>query len=119
MRGTVPMTQSVPHTQAERQEILRALENAGVGTAGGTADREIVADAFLAQSAPNTVPVFATSDGGIINGLFRLSGMNPANMGGYNVREFIRYTRGQGVFVVGIGERVLVVRPLQPLGPRH
>jgi Domain of unknown function (DUF4157) len=119
MRGTVPMTQSVPHTPAERQDILRALENAGVGTAGGTADREIVADAFLAQSAPNTVPVFATSDGGVINGLFRRSGMNPANMGGYNVREFIRYTRGQDVFVVGIGERVLVVRPLQPLGPRH
>jgi hypothetical protein len=119
MRGTVPVTQSVQHSEAERQDIVRSLENAGVGTRGGAADREIVADAFLAQSAPNTVPVFATSDGGILNGLFRLSGMNPANMGGYNVREFLRYTRGMEVFVVAVGERVLVVRPLQPLGPRR
>ncbi len=50
---------------------------------------------------------------------FAFSGMNPANMGGYNVREFIRYMRGMEVFVVAVGERVLVVRPLQPLGPRR
>ncbi len=119
MRGSVPVTKSVEHSAQERQDIVRSLETAGVGTRGGAADRDIVADAFLAQTAPNTVPVFATSDGGIINGLFRLSGMNPANMGGYNVREYLRYNRGLEVFVVAVGERVLVVRPLQPVGPRH
>jgi hypothetical protein len=119
MRGAVPVTQSVKHSEADRQDIVRSLENAGVGTKGGASDRELVADAFLAQSAPSTVPVFATSDGGIINGLFRLSGMNPANMGGYNVREFLRYTRGVEVFVVAVEGRVLVVKPLQPVGPRH
>jgi hypothetical protein len=119
MRGTVPMTQTVPHTEAERANIIQVLENNGVGTRGGAADREIVADAFLAESAPNTVPVFATSDGGVINGLFRLSGGNPARMQGYNVREFITYMRGQETFRVPIGQRVLDVRPLQPLGPPH
>lgn len=124
-RGSVPVARSEPHTSAQRKAIVDDLAAKGVGTKGGAADREVVADAFLARTAPpkagelGTAPVFATSDPGIINGLFRLSGMNPAKIGGYNVAEFIRYTRGVGTFAVQVQGRVLMVRPLQPIGPRR
>jgi hypothetical protein len=118
-RGTVPITQPVPHLPAQRQAILQDLETAGVGGVGGAADREVVADALLAETAPGVVPVFATSDNGIINGMARVSGIDPARMGGYNVAEYLRYNRGMGVFAVTVQGRVLVIRPIQPIGPRR
>ena len=118
-RGTVPITRPIPHTPAQRQAILQDLEGASVGGAGGAADRELVADALLAETAPGVVPVFATSDHGIINGMARLSGINPARIGAYNVAEFLRYQRGVGVFTVVVQGRVLVIRPIQPIGPRR
>jgi hypothetical protein len=77
-----------------------------------------VADAFLTQAEPGAVPVLATSDPGIINGLFRLSGERPDRLGGLNVAEYVRYTRGVGSFAVRVQGRVLVVNPIQPIRPR-
>ena len=121
-RGTVPVTQPIAHTPAQRQAILQELEATAVGGAGakGAADREIVADALLAQTEPGVVTVFQPADKGVINGLARLSNMDPARLPkGYNVAEYLRYERGVGVFTINVGGRILVVRPIQPIGPRR
>jgi hypothetical protein len=119
LRGTVPMIRLAQHTPAERQAIVGRLEAAGVGGKSGGSDRELVADALLAQTVPNIIPVFQTSDQGIINGLFRLSGGNPAQLEGYNVTEYLRYRRGVGTFPLKVEGRVLIVRPIQPIRPRR
>ncbi len=122
VRGTVPVARLIPHTPAIRRAILQDLERAGVGGAGsgGPADREIVAEALLAQSDPGVVPVFQPAERAIINGLARLAKIDPARLPkGYNVAEYLRYERGVGVFAVTVRGRVLIVRPIQPIGPRR
>jgi hypothetical protein len=123
-RGTVPVTRLVPHTPKERQDIIDELQRAGVGgkNAKGDADRAIVAEALLTQREPNVVPVFQPSDNGVINGLARAAGMDPARLSGYNVTEYLHYQRGVDEFTVTIQGRSLIVRPSQeirPLGPQQ
>ncbi len=112
--ATVPVTQEVPISSADRSQIVTDLEAAGVG--GGAPDREVVTQALLAQSDPGVTPTLATADRGVINPLARLAGIPVDRLGTYrNVAEWLNYQRGTDSFVVTIRGRNLRVRPVQPV----
>jgi hypothetical protein len=107
----------LPVPATEWKAILDTLENAGVG--GGLADREVVAQALLAEVTNGAAPILATADRGVINGLARLAGINPRRLGRYkNVAEWLSNTRGTQTFDVVIEGRRLTVRPVQPVGTK-
>jgi hypothetical protein len=112
VQGTAMVTQQVKTTIGQRQAIMTALEHANVGRTPG--DRVIVQQALLSQTAPGVIPILATADKGVINGLARLAGIDPARLGRYpTVAEFLLYERGSTTFEVLIEGRRLVVIPIQ------
>ncbi|WP_370937673.1 hypothetical protein [Amycolatopsis sp. cg13] len=63
---------SVDRAGPEYQALLAELTNARVGAVKGTADRQIVADAFFAVGEPGAKPSLATPDADIYNRLYRM-----------------------------------------------
>lgn len=113
-QATAIVTREVASTATERGAIMADIEAAGIG--GGIADRQIVMQALLSETAPGVVPTFATADRGVINGLWRVSGMDPRRLGRYRtVAEFLLYERGTNTFEVVIRSRRLVVMPIQAI----
>lgn len=112
LQGTALVTQEIATTtQAHRGAIMTTLERAGIN---GLADRQIVQQALLSETAPQVIPTLATADRQVINGLARLAGINPAHLGRYRtVAEYIHYVRHTATFEVLIEGRRLIVIPIQ------
>lgn len=113
-QSTARMATQVTASDAEKQAIIAELEAKSVG--GGAADRQIVQQALLSNTAPGVTPTLATADRGVINGLARIAGIDPARLGKYRtVAEYLFYTRKTDTFEVVINGRRLYVKAVQAI----
>ena len=113
-------TSKTTGTPEQQAEILNALEAMRVGRAKGASDRQIVMEAFLAETTSGKPATFATADDKVINPLARsaIPEIPVDRMGGpVSVADWLRINRGTDRFVTEIlGKYRLTVIPIQPTG---
>ena len=77
IKGGVVNVKGVPITVAREssdyQKVLKALADQKVGTAGGFADRGLIADAIFAKVEPGVIPKLVTGDKNAIKNLARMA----------------------------------------------